>query len=155
MFDMRRRNFITLLGGAAAWPLAARAQQPAKLPVIGFLSSSSPANRASLTTAFRQGMREGSYVEGKDVAIEYRWAENQYDRLPDLAADLGRVLINRDCSAIAGCRKHSVRIAPEVQAIFCRRRHQPRRPPPAKIRPGSPAPTMGPGTPGVGWLAPP
>src|SRR5262245_66664993 len=60
-----RRKFLATLGGAAAWPLAARAQQPAKLPVIGFLSSSSPANRASLTSAFRQSVREGSYVEGK------------------------------------------------------------------------------------------
>ena len=67
-----------------------------------------------------------------------------------LAGHLGRVLINRDCSAIAGCRKRRERIALEAQAIFFRRRHQPRRPPPAKIRPGSPAPAMGPGTPAMG-----
>jgi putative ABC transport system substrate-binding protein len=86
---VKRREFITLVGGAAAWPLAARAQQPS-IPLIGYLSSRSPDESRHLLEAFRMGLKAGGYVEGQNVAIEYRWGEGQYGRLPALAADLVR-----------------------------------------------------------------
>ena len=94
---MRRREFIGFIGSAAAWPLAARAQQGA-MPVIGFFRSTPAEPFANLVIAFHQGLKEMGFVEGQNVAVEQRWADNQLDRLPDLAADL----VRRQVAVIVG-----------------------------------------------------
>src|SRR5262245_29948507 len=104
---MRRRDFVTLLGSAAAiWPLVARAQQPA-MPVIGFVTSGAASSNAHLIAAFRQGLSETGYVEQRNVAVEYLWAENQYERLPALVADL----VRRKVSVIVAVGALSVALA--------------------------------------------
>jgi putative tryptophan/tyrosine transport system substrate-binding protein len=91
---VKRREFITLIGGAAAWPLAVRAQQPGKMPRIGFLGLASPSTFASRLEGIRLGLRDFGYIEGANITIEYRWAQGHYERLPELAAELVRLNVD-------------------------------------------------------------
>ena len=117
---MRRREFIAMLGGSAAWPLAARAQQPA-IPTIGFLSTASPASIAPFVDGLRRGLEASGFVEGRNLAIEYRWAGNQYNRLPTLAAELVArqvaVIITGSATAAALAAKAATSAIPIVFTI--------------------------------------
>jgi ABC-type uncharacterized transport system substrate-binding protein len=114
---MRRRAFITLLGGAAAWPPAAGAQQPA-LPVIGFFDSRTPDGLTDRLRGFRRGLKDSGYVESENVTVEYRWGENQADRLPALAAELVRrqvaVIVTSGGPAVSFAAKEATTTIPIV-----------------------------------------
>jgi putative tryptophan/tyrosine transport system substrate-binding protein len=110
---LRRREFITLLGGAAAWPVAAGAQQQPAMPVIGFLSSTGSNGHAERTMPFRQGLKEAGFIEDQSVHVEFRWAEDNYDRLPALAADL----VNRQVAVIAADSPGAVAAKRTTQTI--------------------------------------
>jgi putative tryptophan/tyrosine transport system substrate-binding protein len=112
---MNRRDFISGVGGAAAWPLVAHAQQPAKLPTVGFLNSASPDTYAFNANSFREGLRQTGFVEGENVRIEYRWAKGNYSELPGLAADL----VANNVLAIATLHRRARRRRPARPFLSC------------------------------------
>ncbi|MGA6943917.1 MAG: ABC transporter substrate-binding protein, partial [Pseudolabrys sp.] len=121
MFDLRRREFIWLLGGAAAaWPVVARAQQVGKLPTIGFLGESTPSGQRQWVAAFVQRLRELGWVEGRNVAIEYRWAEGRNERFPELVDELVRLkvaaIVTQGTSSVLAA-KQATSIIPIIFAI--------------------------------------
>jgi putative ABC transport system substrate-binding protein len=119
MLDPKRRQFLMLLGGAAAWPLAARAPQAA-IPVIGFLGSASPESYTERIQAFRQSLHETGYVEGRNVTIEYRWAHDRYERFPELAAEL----VRRNVAAIVTAGTTSAALAAKKATDTIRVQHR-------------------------------
>jgi putative ABC transport system substrate-binding protein len=116
---IRRREFITLLGGAASWPLAAHAQQAGRLPIIGFLGASTPAGWSHLVAAFVKRLREVGWVEGRTVAIEYRWAEGREERYVEIAAKLVRLKVDIivTSGAAAGAAMQATSVIPIVFAV--------------------------------------
>src|SRR5438105_4706389 len=115
---MRRREFIGLVGGAAAWPLAVRAQQRPVMPVIGYLGSRSAAPDANYVEGFRQGLAENGYVVGQNVAIEFRWAEGQPQRLPTMAANLVRRRVNLIVAAAGSAPEAAKAATSTVPIVF-------------------------------------
>ena len=116
---MRRREFITLLGGAAAWPLATSAQQPAKLPTIGFLGGNTPSAQKQWTDAFVERLRELGWIEGRTVAIEYRWAEGRSERFAEIAAEFIRLKVDVivTAGAAVAAAKQATSVIPIVFAV--------------------------------------
>jgi putative ABC transport system substrate-binding protein len=114
---MKRREFISLIGAAAAWPIMAHAQQPA-MPVIGYLNAAAPYGYADALRAFRQGLKESGYVEGENVAIDYRWGENQPDRLPELAADLVRQRVTVIAASSAPASMAAAQATTTIPTVF-------------------------------------
>src|SRR6267378_2606579 len=117
---MRRRDFFGVLGGAAAWPLTARAQQPAKLPTIGFLVPGTPESHGKWVAAFAQRLSELSWIEGRTVAIEYRWAEGRNERMAESAAEFVRLKVDVIVTSAGGANaaKQATSVIPIVFAAF-------------------------------------